>query len=1468
MIRNGIIQQVVGGVTYTYKPLVINHIYVEEDLTAFPVVITEGLFDDVDFNESESSLRFYDADLNLIPHEVVEFNAGHTEIWVKTDISADTDTTIYYGFNGGSKLPETDVWATNYVFVSHMDIRTGNYLYDSVHGTLSAKQDTVIDDSNGGFSRFGSSCHLGAGGDPAGVNFGNNPDYNVPLTDGELTMEYYGYVDVTGSTNYVISKTGDAYGLIFGYTANKWEFYRQPRVVINELDVTGQTYEYVAFSIDYNNDVYRQIYDGNILLKSTTDNPYEITDEDLKVLSYNTENQKTPNAVDELRVLKKYMPEAYFKANYYMYTYLADFVTKNPYDDVSAVWKFDETSGDYVYEELTNLSGTTNAEVWDGIDGKCRYFNAPKQTIIPHNEAMSTSGPLTVSSWVKHEPTISDAAFIIYKGTYPDYEYRMSIKHKNESHDLFTFDKTVGGTFYELKTLNLTPVDGEWYHLVGVFDGDEMRIYVNGNLEGTMSASGKGSVTTKDVKMGQYETVTPNYDWNGYIDETAFWKRALSEQEIKYLYRDGYGQFYKESFITDGLISFWTFDNISGSTVFDSYGTADGVLTDTSAITTDGRTGKAAIFKSARVDIDNDYILTASDPYSMSYWIKRGTDVNTVIIPASNLDSSVSSWCDNYIMGTTVRLNLIYNNTDGRRFYNSECYPLEEKGWHHFVLTYNGTATSDGGKIYKDGIEQSHTYSDSMNYTGQLGGHLYLGSRNGTTYSDVDARLDEIGIWNRVLTPTEIKHLYRDGYGRFYNYDIPRKGLTAYYKFDESSGGYTKNEVNGYDASISSVSIFDTAGYKKGCLNFDNQYYVTIDTAEAATYTNDTGFTYSFMTYITNDGAIDRFIDRGGAAGGTRLYRLSVDYANSTEGDWRVTIGDQDGNWVYAEEGSTHPTYGRWVNVAWVMAGDRYTIWEDGVPVMSDFATINIGTSRSVDLTLGDINDLSSQCSAKMDELYAWNKPLTEEEIHTVYKAMGGSIEDEAIIHYTFNDASRFNEGFGKSRYDLYLQSADGTLSETGTERFIKDGYAEFNNDTDAVLATSESVKNIDTYKHSTFIVHVQNASDYVSHYQTPLAYKFYNGAPNNLTFNLFVLRASPTDDGNKRWYAQFYHDFSAQSVNGPDNSAANTNDTVLSATFNNGTLTFYLNGDKVGSVAIPSEVTTTDDQYHNELSLGASYTDGQSSFPHCYEGKIYEVQVYDKVLSDDEIKSISYNLLGITLPVMDGLVIHYGDKVNGGTNRIDLQDGTIVNAWDDMSGNGYRITALDANPVINGNSLYFNGVNNMLQYGGYTTISGTTVKTEFLVFEAEDTASTEFMISYGDTDSSGLQNSFLLVQGGTPIGNGTGMFQSDYRTYNKNMVDSNGDGWIPNKKYIWVRSTWEANNTYETNRINAFDTDVLTYNNGPYNIGCCLHVGGWYDESRQFKGKMYEYIVYNRALSLSEIEAIEAYLNNKYNIY
>ncbi len=150
-------------------------------------------------------------------------------------------------------------------------------------------------------------------------------------------------------------------------------------------------------------------------------------------------------------------------------------------------------------------------------------------------------------------------------------------------------------------------------------------------------------------------------------------------------------------------------------------------------------------------------------------------------------------------------------------------------GWHHVAMVVDKDGEPSG---YIDGKK---VYSDTLNSDGLVpkGNVTYIG---GYAARYVDSYIDEVMIWNRSLTKTEVYEIYAT--------DIKRKNQTHWTLWANQS----KNST----ASLSEAS-YDYQIFAKDSLNNQNKSekrYVTISLADACVNLDDTS---TFGTKIRNN---------------------------------------------------------------------------------------------------------------------------------------------------------------------------------------------------------------------------------------------------------------------------------------------------------------------------------------------------------------------------------------------------------------------------------------------------------------------------------------------------------------------------------------------------------------------------------------------------------------------------------------
>ena len=76
--------------------------------------------------------------------------------------------------------------------------------------------------------------------------------------------------------------------------------------------------------------------------------------------------------------------------------------------------------------------------------------------------------------------------------------------------------------------------DGKWHHVVGVYNGQQLALYIDGEEESTVAASGEIAFTTLPVTMGESLTDRGCF-FNGWMSDARVYSRALSAEQLRLL---------------------------------------------------------------------------------------------------------------------------------------------------------------------------------------------------------------------------------------------------------------------------------------------------------------------------------------------------------------------------------------------------------------------------------------------------------------------------------------------------------------------------------------------------------------------------------------------------------------------------------------------------------------------------------------------------------------------------------------------------------------------------------------------------------------------------------------------------------------------------------------------------------------------------------------------------------------------
>lgn len=494
------------------------------------------------------------------------------------------------------------------------------------------------------------------------------------------------------------------------------------------------------------------------------------------------------------------------------------------YSYLSAYYKFnsnlnDSANGTYNGSISSgSLSYPSNLKVGDsGLT-----FTSSSNISLGDNTSLNSVSQFSFTLWVKPTSTQADWQALIVKSL--DVNNRIALQYSGAGwggSDDLAFTINSPNVLYT--NSNAVPV-GSWTHVAIVYNGaltgntNRAKIYINGELRALSDAG--ASIPAVTSNLATYNLTLRGL--NSSVDDFSVWSKALTLADItliynrqKQKYAGSYDSpvidmgttgatwtsltgvnslpFFKEltgssgsesssayssigGSLVSGLVGLWHLNESSGTTVADSSGNSGGggSLVSTPTLGATGILNKGVYFAndktkyvsipaSASLDSVTDSSFTFQAWY-YPYAYPTGTDSTNNQDFAACIFGRQGNHMGlfQYPNGSFVFTHV---NSANASFPASGSVGQEIRKWHHVVgvfdisdssvrlyvngktlgaVTLTGTPRSYSGIVYKVGVCSN--------------GAAWSGPANGI--------VDEVGIWSRALSPTEVLELYRRGANR------------------------------------------------------------------------------------------------------------------------------------------------------------------------------------------------------------------------------------------------------------------------------------------------------------------------------------------------------------------------------------------------------------------------------------------------------------------------------------------------------------------------------------------------------------------------------------------------------------------------------------------------------------------------------------------------------------------------------
>ena len=209
--------------------------------------------------------------------------------------------------------------------------------------------------------------------------------------------------------------------------------------------------------------------------------------------------------------------------------------------DVANVWDanyevvhhLQETSGQHLDSTSNNHDSTTVTVTTQGsaigkINGADELSPVDEHVEVPDDVNLDISTNITVQAWVNLDVVTGEQSIVSHHDHGNNEGYYLYYKSSD-----FEFRVYDGATLYDAKSFNVSVSPATWYHVVGIYDGSSVQVYVDTTLGTTQPAfSGSIQASNDPLRFG-LEAYSTNFDLDGRIDEVRISRTVRSTDWIQ-----------------------------------------------------------------------------------------------------------------------------------------------------------------------------------------------------------------------------------------------------------------------------------------------------------------------------------------------------------------------------------------------------------------------------------------------------------------------------------------------------------------------------------------------------------------------------------------------------------------------------------------------------------------------------------------------------------------------------------------------------------------------------------------------------------------------------------------------------------------------------------------------------------------------------------------------------------------------
>ena len=520
----------------------------------------------------------------------------------------------------------------------------------------------------------------------------------------------------------------------------------------------------------------------------------------------------------------------------------------------------------------------------------------------------------------------------------------------------------------------------QWYHVCVTRSGSTVKVYLDGNLDGTGTVT-LNSYTGTTGRIGN--SASANEHFNGSIDQVRIFQKALSSDEVDTLYGETACVYTSTTDTVDYQGTNIAYYKLDGNALDETSNNYDAAETD---ITYEfGRFGQAAVFNGSSSKI----VLPSGSPFddsntikSISGWVKADTTTSRVYLYSHSSSTEAS---DFFYIAYQADVNRVFVSARDGSTSNQSKYQVDitpNTNWNHIVAQLNGSTV----EIWLNGVQQtvtntttgtatSSSWIDYPTYNNSVVANIGISRVQSPVYSA--GKIDQVRIFDSALDATAVENLYNEKQAYITkNASDPfgDNSEISFYDFESNAGNTSQDATGNNDAYFTNGVTFTSGsglfGTYAAYLNGSNNY-ITFNVL--AGITTD----YSFSLWAIPHASTNfPFLTSNTGSTSTNYLRFAL----HQNGNYYFDFGN---NTTARMTGVTPSEWrdGNWHHFTWVSSSTEKHVYVDGSLYNSISSTLGVSNQSTV--TLGHY--LTNYASGYYDQVRVFDRALDGDEVFKLY---------------------------------------------------------------------------------------------------------------------------------------------------------------------------------------------------------------------------------------------------------------------------------------------------------------------------------------------------------------------------------------------------------------------------------------------------------------------------------------------------